>query len=470
MTRPLHRDHAGRPKAPIRIVHLGIGNFARAHQAWYTEHAPDADKWGIAAFTGRSPAIAEQLSASDGVYQLVVQGPEGDQVEVISSLSAVHPADDLDAWRGYFTDRALSLVTSTITEAGYRRDGNGDLDLADPAVADDLALLSQDPDAEVTTAAGRFLAGLLARRNADAGPITFVPCDNVPHNGPMVARILAQGAARLEELGIDPGLVEWIEQNVGVVTTMVDRITPRATDDDRTSVATESGWSDPALVVTEPFSEWVLSDTFATPRPQWEQAGAQIVDDVALFERRKLLLLNGSHSLMAYGASVRGHETVYEAINDPVVESWVNQWWDEATSTIDLPHADLDGYRAALLERYRNPRIRHLLAQIAADGSQKVPIRIVGVVNALLERGEVSVGGSRALAAWLLHLRGLGAPVTDPRGDELSALVEGDLPEAARALLAELGITDEQVVAAVVNAADEITADTDATNDDEKEN
>ena len=202
---------------------------------------------------------------------------------------------------------------------------------------------------------------------------------------------------------------------------MVDRITPHTTDDDRAAVRERAGVDDPVPVVTEPYVEWVLSGEFPQGRPHWEDVGARFVDDVVPWEHRKLWLLNGSHSLMAYAGTMRGHETVEQAISDPVVRGWVEQWWDDAARHLPLPAEEIAAYRAALLERYANPRIRHLLRQIAADGSQKVPIRILPTVRADLAEGRVPTGAARVLAAWVCHLRGRGGrsptwrPTSSPR-------------------------------------------------------
>ncbi|NUR16920.1 MAG: mannitol dehydrogenase family protein, partial [Dermatophilaceae bacterium] len=246
--------------------------------------------------------------------------------------------------------------------------------------------------------------------------------------------------------------------NVSFVTTMVDRITPRTTDDDRAVVRELTGFDDVAVVPTEPFSEWVLAGDFPGGRPAWDAAGALVVDDVRPFERRKLWLLNGSHSLMAYAASILGHETVADAITDPVVRSWVEEWWDAAGPHLDLPADDVTAYRGALLDRYRNPGIRHLLAQIAADGSQKVPIRAVPVIRAELERGVAAPGATRLVAAWVAHLRGLGAPVTDARADEVTALATGTVEEAVRHTLAWLDLDDERLVAVVTQQVHDLEA------------
>jgi fructuronate reductase len=267
----------------------------------------------------------------------------------------------------------------------------------------------------------------------------------------MVARVVGELAA-----AADPGLAAWIARHVSFVTTMVDRITPQTTDDDRAQVQAWAGVDDPVPVVTEPYVEWVLCGEFPQGRPRWEDVGARFVDDVVPWEHRKLWLLNGSHSLMAYAGTLRGHETVQEAVSDPVVRGWVEQWWDDAARHLPLPHEEITAYRAALLERYANPRIRHLLRQIAADGSQKVPIRILPTVRADLAEGRVPAGAARVLAAWMCHLRGLGAPVADVAAEEFTALATGDLDDAAGRVLARLDVDDERLRAAVASLASEL--------------
>jgi fructuronate reductase len=211
----------------------------------------------------------------------------------------------------------------------------------------------------------------------------------------------------------EPALAVWIRDHVSFVDTMVDRITPHTTDDDVRAVAEQSGWHDEVPVVTEPFTEWVLSGAFPAGRPQWESAGAAFVDDVHPYETRKLLLLNAAHSLLAYAGSERGHQTIAEAMHDDECRRWLDQWWDEAVRYVPLPEQELAAYRAALIGRFSNPRIRHTLAQIAADGSQKLPIRLLPVLRGEREAGRMPPGAVRILAGWIDHLRGFGAPVND---------------------------------------------------------
>ena len=432
----LTRDN-GRPQAPVRIVHLGLGNFFRAHTCWYTEHV-DGEAWGIAAFSGRTATHVADLEEQGDVYTLVVQGAQTTS-EVISTLSAVHRADDLAAWRGYFASPQVCIVTSTITEGGYLRDASGNLDVTLESVQADVSSLVADPlSGFVTTAPGKFVAGLLARRRSAAAPITFVPCDNVVDNGLMIRRVVTQMAQ-----AVDPSLAQWMDGNVTFVSTMVDRITPGLSDEGRTLIEADLGYEDPALVICEPFTEWVLSGDFAGERPAWETSGANFVDNIVPFEHRKLWMLNGAHSIMAYAAPLRGHTTVQEAIVDPVVRGWVEAWWDEAGPRLPLSTGEVQGYRDALMTRFTNPRMRDVLSRIAADGSQKLPIRFVPVMKADLDEGVVPLAGLRAVAAWILHLRGASGEVNDVRRDEVLALGEGSIEESVTQVLGFFGLPED---------------------------
>lgn len=378
----------------MRALHLGPGNFFRAHTAWFTAHAGDARQWQIAAFAGRSGASLAGLRD----YTLVTRGPQADTRETIGVVTAAS-ADPAD-WLTWWADPAVALVTATVTEAGWR---------------------SSAPD----SAAGRLAAGLAARRSAGLPGVAVVPCDNVPGNGE-VAREVVRAAS-----GED--LREWVDAHVTFVSTVVDRITPKP--------------DDPAVVVTEPFAEWVLAGTFPAGRPRWEEAGARFVDDVEPFEHRKLWLLNGAHSILAYAGSARGHATVDEAIADPVVRERVVRWWETAARHLPLATGD---YRRALLERFANPRIRHTLAQIATDGSQKLPIRFGPVLRAELAAGRLPDAVIDTLAAWVAHVRGAGAPVTDVRAGDLAG-------RDVAGLLTLLGLDDPRVVGAVTEAVARVT-------------
>lgn len=416
----LTRAEHGRAAAPVRIIHLGIGNFTRAHQAWYTEHAPDAAQWGIAGFTGRSRRMIDKLDPQGDVYTLITSAPEGDSFEVISSISSMHEGGDMTALRNYFADPNVSIVTSTVTEAGYKRDSHGDLDFHDADVSADLAKLRDDMTvSELSTIPARIVAGLEARRAANAGAITILPCDNLAGNGAAFRRVVEQAVE-----AVDPTLLEWTHDNVAWATSMVDRITPATTDAELQTVAETNGLYDAAPVRTEPFLEWVIQGDFPKGRPAWDEAGAVITDDVEPYEQRKLWMLNGSHSTLAYVGPLFGHESVAEAIADPKLRAWVNEWWDLAGSYLSVSS---DDYRAKLLERFSNPRIHHHLFQIATDGSQKLPVRIVPVAKQALEDGRNITAPARAIAAWIVFLRRFGdTQAKDVNLDEIRELAVAD--------------------------------------------
>ncbi|MGW7285201.1 mannitol dehydrogenase family protein [Streptomyces sp. NPDC054847] len=446
------------PAAPVRMLHLGLGNFFRAHQAWYTDRAPDAGQWGIAAFTGRRPGLAGALSAQGGLYTLITRDSDGDRFDTLSSLSATHTGSDHEAWTGHWRRPELAVVTLTVTEAGYCRRPGGGLDTGTDAVAADIAALRADPAAPAVTAAGKLLAGLAARDQGGSGRVAIVSCDNLPANGAVLENTVRELAAHTGR----PELTAAIDRCATFATSVVDRITPRTIDEDLITVASATGLADAAPVVTEPFAEWVISGDFPAERPRWEEAGARFVADATPYEQRKLWLLNGAHSLLAYAGGVRGHTTVADAVADPVCRGWLEEWWAEASRHLTLPDDELAAYRAALLHRFANPRIRHALAQIAADGSQKLVVRILPVLRRARAAGSVPQGAVRVPAAWICHLRGRGVPVTDADAARIVPLAQGPLREAVREVLAFLGsdlASDGALVDAVLAHAEALAAE-----------
>lgn len=392
------------PRPPVRIVHLGLGAFHRAHQAWYTAHAGDAGEWGIAAFTGRSPAMAEVLSGQDGLYTLIERSSTADRPEIVTSLVEAWDGANVSRLTELFASPDLAVVTITVTEAGYRLRADGSPDSGDQALVRDLAALQMAASSEaelgrlsLTTMPGRLLAGLEARRRALRAGIAVVPCDNLPANGSLLSRGTIQAAEF-----VSPGLAEWITQNVSFVGTSVDRITPRTTAADAERLNAQQEWTDAAPVVTEPFRDWVLSGSFPSGRPAWEEAGARFVDDIEPWERRKLWLLNGAHTLLSFGGLLRGHETIAQAMGDPALSAMVEQFWDEASA--QLPAGlSADSYRAALRERFLNSRIDYRLAQIAEDGTRKLALRIVPVAEAQLRAGRLARAAAFAIACWIAY-------------------------------------------------------------------
>lgn len=437
------------PAPPVRLLHLGLGNFFRAHQAWYTGHAPDGDAWGYAAFEGRSSRLSADLDAQDGLYTLVVRGAVRDDTETITSVARVHRADEHDAWLSYWRDPDIVVVTLTVTEAGYRFDVAGEH-------AAEVVALRTDPSSSVRSAVGRLVAGLIARRDADAGPITLLPCDNLPDNG-----VVLRSAVLTYVDAVDPTLREWIDGHVSFGSTMVDRITPAPTDALTQEVAELTGRTDAAPVATEPYSEWVIAAEFPRGRPDW---CATFVNDVRPYENRKLWLLNGAHSLLAYAGLARGHTTVAAAIADPICLRWVTKWWDEAGQHLELPAEQVADYREQLLERFSNPRIRHELAQISSDGSEKLVARILPTLRAERAAGRLPAAACYAIGAWVAFLRQAPVPVRDPQARVLAELsASGAVDECVTNLLRFLdaNLANDREVAAAVTTAVHLVADVD---------
>lgn len=453
----LTRADGYRRAAPVRLLHLGLGGFFRAHQAWYTDRAPQAEEWGFAAFSGRGTSdLVERLREQQGLYTLVTRAEDGDEHHVVSSLSRAHQAGDHASWLAYFASRDLAGVTLTVTEAGYLRGPDGGLDRRHPQVNADLDALRRDPAAAVLTAPARLVAGFAARRAVDVGPIAVVPCDNEPGNGAIASRVVHDLASL-----VDSNLADYVAANMSVVTTMVDRITPRTTPADLADSLSVMGVDDRCPVVTEPFHEWVLSGTFPAGRPGWEDVGAVFTDDVTPYEHRKLWLLNGAHSLLAYTGVLRGHDTIAAAVADDTCADWLHEWWAEASAELDQPTETLAAYRQVLVDRFSNSRIRHRLDQIGMDGSQKLPVRILPVLRGQRAAGRLPHAATRVLAAWICRLRGLGGEISDVRFDELQPLAAGTLPEAARRILDLLDPAvgaDADVLATVIDQCGELAS------------
>lgn len=406
-----------------RIVHLGLGNFHRAHQAWYTAHASDATEWGIAAFTGRSPVQAELLAGQDGLYTLVTRSHEGDAVEVLGPIVEVHDATRTDRLRALVADPAVAVVTLTITEAGYRLTESGAPDRTDAVMARDLENLP-GAGAEPESALGRLVIALDARRRAAAGPLAIVPCDNIPANGAFVAAGVTALAAC-----VSAELAAWVAENVSFVSTSVDRITPRI--EEAPAAVRDAGWIDDAPVVTEPFSDWVLSGGFPAGRPDWESAGARFADDIEPWENRKLWLLNGAHTTLALAGLLRGHADVATAVADAECLALVEAFWADAVRHLPAD-MDTDRYRADLLQRFGNSRIVHRLAQIAGDSTSKLRYRIAAVAERRQAEGGIAEGAAHVLATWCDALSA-GLVPRDASADRIDRALDSERP--ARALL-----------------------------------
>lgn len=401
------------------IVHIGIGAFHRAHQAVYVDAclAEGDASWGIVGVSLRSSAMRDALAPQDFLYTLAQRDGSGETLKVIGSVMKVLVApEDPQAVLTAMSSPQTRIVTLTVTEKAYPRNSDGTLDVQDRTVAADLA----NPDRP--TGILGFLTEALARRRADGiPPFTVLSCDNLPANGKTLHGLVTEFATmRDRELG------RYIEQNVAFPSSMVDRIVPATTDDDRERVSQALGVEDAWPVVTEHFMQWVVEDNFPMGRPAWERHGVEMVADVAPFEEMKLRLLNGAHSAIAYAGQLLGHETVADAFADPVIHGFVKGLWRESAWTLS-GDAGLkpDEYMARLADRFANPALRHRTAQIANDGSQKLPQRFINPLLERLDAGEDAPHLSAGVALWIAALADRGEPpaFTDPLDEALKAAI-----------------------------------------------
>ena len=407
------------------ILHLGLGAFHRAHQAVYTDDVlADDDRWGICGVSLKTPRAIAPLAAQDGLYTLLTRAADRVDARVIGALrETIFAGEARAALVARFADPRIAIVSSTVTEKGYCHDpATGALDFAHPDIVHDLA----QPQAPVS-AVGIVVAGLAARRAAGAGSLTFVCCDNLPHNGRLVEGLVHAYAQRVE-----PALAAWISEQVSFPSTMVDRIVPATTEADVAEAARRLGVDDAAPVSAEPFGQWVIEDRFRAARPAWDVGGAQWVDDVAPFELMKLRLLNGSHSTLAYLGFLMGHDFVWQASSDPLLARFAErQMREEIVPTLTRPAGtDLGAYCTQLMTRFRNSALPHRTRQIAMDGSQKLPQRLLGTVRDRLAAGAPLVHLPLAVAAWIRYAsgsdeRGGRIEVQDPLAASFASIVAG---------------------------------------------
>ncbi|MGW5190205.1 mannitol dehydrogenase family protein [Kribbella sp. NPDC004138] len=396
----------------VGIVHLGIGAFHRAHQAVVTERAAvetGETRWGIAGVSQRSTTVRDQLAPQDGLYSVLERGLGEPSVQVIGSIREVLTApEDPEAVVARIADPAVSVVTLTVTEKGYRAAGAG-LNLDDPEIQADLT--GRPP----RTVVGQ-LAAAIARRDE---PLTIVSCDNLVANGPFLRRLVTD---YFEALGKIPPAFEATR----FPASMVDRIVPATTDADRDEAARLLGVRDEAVVVAEPFLQWVIEDDFAGPRPAWERGGAVLTADVAPWEQAKLRMLNATHSMLAYLGALRGYETIAEAVRDEELGRLARQLMtDDVVPTLTPPDGlDLAAYGATVLERFENPALKHRTRQVAMDGSVKLPVRMLGTVRDRLAAGAEPRMISLAVAAWMVYVQRT-PDLDDPQADRLKAAVAG---------------------------------------------
>ncbi len=407
------------------IVHIGLGAFHKAHQAVYTDDAlaHSGGDWRIIGASLRSPKTAEELNPQNGLYTLIERGVEHTSSRVIGSIAEVIAGQGntqpiLEA----LSNPAIRVVSLTVTEKAYgieRRTGGVDQD--HPAVAADLA----NP-ARPIGVLGILVAALAQRQKSGLDPFTILCCDNLPENGDFLRAGVVDFARQ-----IDTDLASWIETKVSFPSTMVDRITPAATDATLATAQKMLGCTDLAAIETEPFSQWVIEDNFSSGRPAWDAGGALFVKDVLPYENMKLRMLNGGHSMLAYAGFLLGQKYVSNAMQHPDLAKLVQRHMTAAAETLDpVPGIDLKAYADSLLKRFSNPNIHHETYQIAMDGTEKLPQRVFQPAIVALRNGQTASAFAFATAAWMRYCLGrsdenIEYELRDPRQDNISEILRG---------------------------------------------
>ena len=410
-------------------VHLGLGAFARSFVVPWVADAPDGGDWGIIGVSLRSPDVRDALQPQGWAYHAVELGPKGMTPRPVRQLVNVLVApEDPAAVLDQMAHEATRIVSLTITEKGYCHDpATGRLRLDHADIAHDLT------GGLPRSAIGFLVRALQLRRQAGVAPFTVLCCDNLPDNGAMLRGLVLEFAQVA-----DAGLADWIAAEVAFPCTMVDRITPATTLEDVAEVAEMSGIPDAAPVMHEPFRQWVIEDHFTMGRPDLGAVGVQLVRDVAPYELMKLRMLNGAHSALSYLGYLAGHRYVCDALADPVMAGFLQRLWArEIIPTLTPPEGmDLKGYGRDLRVRFENPAIRHQTWQIAMDGSQKLPQRLLGTLRDALDAGGPHEGLLLAVAGWMRYVGGVddaGQPidVRDPLADRLRELAGAERPVSA---------------------------------------
>jgi len=400
------REAYDRATVTAGIAHLGVGNFHRAHQAWYVDRLlgePGCEGWGILGIgIMDTPAEREKAAAlrdQEGTYTLTVCPPEGAAHALVigAIVEYLHLTDDPEAVFARLADPAIRIVSLTITEGGYNLDERRRFVLDHPAVASELA------GGAPRTAFGVVVEALRRRRASGAGPFTILSCDNLMHNGG-AARAAFGGYAR----ALDPELADWIDTEVAFPDSMVDGIAPQVSAEDVRRLDAQSGIADRAPVFREDFTQWVVEDRFCAGRPPLERVGVQFTTDVAPYELVKLRMLNAGHTVMALPSALLGHDLVHEAMADPLVRTLVERFLteDAAPHVVAPPGVTVDAYASQLLRRFSNRAIRDRVLRIAGQSSAKLPVFIAPTLRAILDARGDPRRIAFVLAAFLNYLRG----------------------------------------------------------------
>jgi fructuronate reductase len=409
------------------IVHLGIGAFHRAHQAFYTEAVLNkfGGDWGIIGSSLRSASVRDQLVPQDCLYTLVERSGEGEKLQLIGAvLDTLVGPENPAALVAQMAAGNIKIVSLTITEKGYCHDpATGNLNLNHPDIIHDLAHLDKP-----VSAIGFLVSALKQRFDNNQKAFTLLSCDNLPNNGEVLEKVVCQFAEK-----IAPAFAQWIKTNATFPCTMIDRIVPATTDEDRREIEARLGLRDEGMVVCEPFSQWVVEDKFADGRPEWEQVGVLLVEDVRVFEKIKLRLLNGAHSTMAYTGYLSGFDYISEVMEQPAFVNLVKTYMArEAGETVTAPAGfDIEAYKQQLRERFSNKALKHRTWQIAMDGSQKLPQRLLETLREQLQgNGHIDIL-CLGVAAWIRYVSGVdekgnAIEVSDPLAKELRAACDAN--------------------------------------------
>lgn len=402
------------------IVHLGLGNFHRAHQAWYISRVGG---WTITGVVMSNRALHNELVSNNNEYLLGTWGPEGLHAQTISVFESVLLASDqATTVIDKIAEPETKMVTLTITEKGYYLNASRSrLDIKAKPIAQDLK-------ADIPASAiGLLCAGLVKRLHNNAGPLTIISCDNLANNSTALKNIVSDFLKLKypEQTNIEP----WVRKHVSFPNSMVDRITPRLSKEAKASIDAAHNPRNLPVVVTESFSEWIITDNFASMRPNWEHAGVVIANDITSYEQRKLRLLNAAHSYLAYAGLLSGYHYVHEAINDTQLKANVHALWNEAATTISSPASKtIEDYQSALITRFSVAHIKHELEQIATDGSLKLRERLNPIIEERNQRQLNSPVCLQAFAAWIayaFHTINAGRELNDPQADEIANTITG---------------------------------------------
>jgi mannitol 2-dehydrogenase len=411
------------------IVHFGVGGFHRAHEAMYLDRLMESGEgldWGICG-VGVMPfdlRMRDVLTGQDGLYVLVEKDQAGGwSPRVIGSIvEYLYAPDDPEAVIEKMADPATRIVSLTVTEGGYNvHPVTGEFDADNEGVRADLA-----GDTAPATTFGLVTEALVRRRTRGVPPFTIMSCDNIQGNGHVAAKMFT-AYARLR----DPELGDWVASEVAFPNSMVDRITPVTTDEDRAQVTERFGVTDGWPVVCEPFTQWVLEDRFTLGRPAIEQVGVQVVADVEPYELMKLRLLNASHQALCYFGYLSGYRLVHEVAQDQLFADFLLAYMDrEATPTLAaVPGVDLDAYKHKLIERFSNAAVRDTVARLCAESSDRIPKWLLPVIRENLAAGRDVRLAAAVVASWARYAEGIdeqGEPITvvDRLADSLTAVAQ----------------------------------------------